>query len=585
MSPSDPSRNSVEIDPITQQIVANSLSSIADDMATTLFRTAYSTVVRDGMDFSAALTDPSGQTIAQAVTVPFHLGSIPVAMESLIARYGESMRPGDVFIMNDPFDGGIHLPDIFIARPIYLGERLIGFGVTTAHHGDVGGRVAGSSACDNTEIFQEGIRIPWMHFYRGNERVQDIVRIIEANVRVPNMTLGDINAQVAAAFTGEKGLLELAVLHGPDKLEALLDSLLDYSERLVRNEISSWPDGVAEFTDFLDSDGLEIRDVVIHCRLEIRGDSICADFSESSDMVRGSLNSTRSFIQAAVYQAIRCALTVDIPNTSGMFRPIDVITRPGSVTHVVMPGASSMRGVTGFRAFDALSGALAQLVPDRVPAAGEGGNTLVILTNTAAAKTQIFYELVCGTWGGTPLHDGNDGISNPSSTAANIPVEVAEREFPMVIEQYGLVCDSGGAGQFRGGLAIHREWRPLSSESSLTVRSDRQVHPPYGLSGGSPGRPSQNVIIRQDRARVNQPPMFMEDLRYGERFYHRIAGGGGWGDPYARDPNLVAADVLNEKVSREMAASLYGVIVAVDNSIDWVATETLRQQRARLPRS
>jgi N-methylhydantoinase B len=548
------------VDPITQQIVGNALASIADEMATTIFRTAHSTVVRDGMDFSAALCDPAGETVAQGVTVPFHLGSVPHAMSTLRAKWGDRMRPGDVFVMNDPFDGGIHLQDIFVFKPIFHGERLIGFATTTAHHGDVGGRLPGSSACDNTEIFQEGIRLPWLRLYDRGEPVEAVFEVLRANVRIPRMTFGDLSAQVAATSVAERALQALADRYGADRLSGLMTALIEYTERLVRQEIASWPDGTASFVDYLDSDGIERTDVRIAATVTIAGDEITADLTDSAPMVRGSLNSTRSFIQACVYQAVRCALTVEIPNTSGAFRPIHVLTRPGTVAEVVMPGASSMRGVTGFRVLDAVNGALAQLLPERVGAAGEGGNTLAIFGSDRpdGSGRFIFYELVVGTWGGTPQSDGNDGLTNPASLAANIPVEVAESEFPILIEAYGLVPDSGGAGLHRGGLAIERVWRCLTPGTSLIVRSDRAAHPPYGLQGGTPGSVSSNVLRRPDGTEVVLPSMFSTTIEAGDVYVHRTAGGGGWGDPARRSRDAVHADVLDGKVTREAAAADYG---------------------------
>ena len=323
---------------MTLQIVANALQSIADEMATTIIRTAHSTVVRDGMDFSSALCDARGETVAQAVSVPFHLGSIPTAMESLLGHYGDRVRPGDVFIMNDPFDGGMHLQDIFIVKPVHLEETLIGWAVTTAHHGDVGGRLPGSSACDNTEIYQEGLRMPWLRFYAEGEPVEEVHKLIEANMRIPRVTFGDLGAQVAACSVAERALQALAVRHGREELASLMLDLIDYTERLVRQEILTWPDGTATFTDYLGSDGVEARDVPIVARVTIAGDEVIADLTESSPMVQGSLNSTRSFVMACVYQAIRCALTLEIPNTAGAFKPITVLTKPGTVAEVVMPG-------------------------------------------------------------------------------------------------------------------------------------------------------------------------------------------------------------------------------------------------------
>jgi N-methylhydantoinase B len=567
-------------DPVTLQIVANALQSIADEMATTIIRTAHSTVVRDGMDFSSALCDARGETVAQAVSVPFHLGSIPTAMESLLGRYGDRVRPGDVFIMNDPFDGGMHLQDIFVVKPVHLDGVLIGWAVTTAHHGDVGGRLPGSSACDNTEIFQEGLRMPWLRFYAEGEPVEEVHRLIEANMRIPRMTFGDLGAQVAACSVAERALQALAVRHGREPLAALMTALIDYTERLVRQEIGSWPDGTASFTDYLGSDGVEAMDVPITARVTIAGDEVTADLTASAPMVRGSLNSTRSFVMACVYQAVRCALTLEVPNTAGAFRPIHVLTKPGTVAEVVMPGASSMRGVTGFRVLDALNGALAQLIPDRIPAAGEGGNTLAIFgAERPEGDRFVFYELVVGTWGGTPLEDGNDGLTNPASLAANIPIEVAESEFPIVVERYGLVPDTGGAGEHRGGLAIERVWRCLTPGTSLIVRSDRADRPPYGLSGGGTGAPSSNALQRPDGTTEALPAMFSTTIEAGDVYAHRTAGGGGFGDPLAREPVSVAHDVANEKVSAAAARELYGVVIGSDGSADTAATAALRDER------
>jgi N-methylhydantoinase B len=360
-----------------------------------------------------------------------------------------------------------------------------------------------------------------------------------------------------------------------------MTALIDYSERLVRQEIASWPDGTATFTDSLGSDGIDTRDVPITARVTIAGDEVIADLTESAPMVRGSLNSTRSFVMACVYQAVRCALTVDVPNTAGAFRPIEVLTKPGTIAEVVMPAASSMRGVTGFRVLDALNGALAQLIPHRVPAAGEGGNTLAIFgaDRPGGGDRFVYYELVVGTWGGTPTWDGNDGLTNPASLAGNIPIEVAEQEYPIVVEHYGLVPDTGGAGQHRGGLAIERVWRCLTPETSLIVRSDRAERPPYGLAGGLPGATSSNVLVHPDGTEETLPAMFSITIGEGDVYRHRMAGGGGWGDPLERDPAEVAHDVADEKVSAAAARDHYGVVLGADGSVDDEKTEALRDER------
>jgi N-methylhydantoinase B/oxoprolinase/acetone carboxylase alpha subunit len=571
---------------ISRRLVANALETAADEMATTIFRTAHSAVVRDAMDFSAALCGPTGETVAQAVTVPLQLGSIPNAMKTLFRRFGDEFRPGDVYLVNDPFDGASHNPDIFIVKPSFEGETLLGFAVTVAHHGDIGGRVPGSCACDSTEVYQEGLRMPWLRLYAAGEPVEDIFAVLRANVRIPRELMGDLSAQVAACHIGDRSLQELARRHGAPRLASLMAELIDHTEALLRREIASWPDGTVEFTDFMDSDGIDVSDVPLHVKLTVRGDELIADFSESAPMVRGALNCTPSFAEAAVYHTVMAASAIDIPRTAGATRPITVITKPGTVTHVLLPGASSMRGVTGYRLSDVMNGALAQLIPDRVPAAGEGGSTLAFFTGKVDGEPYVYSELVVGTWGGRPVADGNDGLANPCASIANIPVELAESDWPIMIERYGLVTDSGGAGRYRGGLAIERVWRVLEPNTSVHVRSDRQIHRPYGLVGGHEGGPSSSLIFRTDGTLDRMPPMFVSDgLARGDVLHHRMPGGGGWGDPFDREPEAVAQDVLDEKVSVSAAREHYGVVVSRDGAIDTAATDELRRARTAVGES
>ena len=564
-------------DRITERLVANALETAADEMATTIFRTAHSAVVRDAMDFSAALCAATGETVAQAVTIPLQLGSIPNAMRTLLERFGGRFRPGDVYIVNDPFDGASHTPDVFVVRPSFVGEALLGFSVSVAHHGDVGGRVPGSCACDSTEVFQEGLRLPWLKLYDAGERVEELFEVIRANVRVPHELLGDLAAQVAACHIGDRSLQELARRYGVDGLARHMASLLDHTEELLRRELSGWPDGTATFTDHIDSDGIEVRDVEVTVDLTIRGDELIADFSRSAPMVRGALNCTPSFAEASVYQTVMAAAEIDIPRTAGATRPATVITKPGTIAHVLLPGASSMRGITGYRLSDVMNGALAQLVPERVPAAGEGGSTLAFFTGSRDGEPWVYSELVVGTWGGRPGADGNDGLANPCASMANIPVEVAETEWPIVIERYGLVPDSGGAGRYRGGLAVERVWRVVAPDTTVHVRSDRQVHRPYGLAGGGEGAASSTLILRADGSLERMPPMFGAVLQPGDRLHHRMAGGGGHGDPLEREPAAVARDVRDDKVTASAAREVYGVAVDSDGELDLDATEALRR--------
>src|SRR5437588_1132835 len=524
-----------DVDLITREVIQNALASAADEMALALYRTAYSTIVRDCLDFSTSLCNADGEMIAQGVTIPIHLGSVPSAMASLLRKFGDRMDEGDVFILNDPFDGGMHIPDIFIIKPVYWEGRRVAFAVTTAHHLDMGGRLPGSSACDNTEIFQDGFRIPWLKLYRKGEPDESLFALLHANVRVPHMTLGDVRAQLAACHIGERAVHDLVRRYGADHFLTCADDLIRYTERLVRAEIRSWPDGRTTFADYLDSNGVGGPPVKIQVTLEVAGDTLTADFTGSDPQVPGALNATKSFTESVVALCVRSVLREEVPSTAGLFRPVRVIAPPGTIVNGVMPAASSMRGVTGFRMVDAVFGALAGLLPDRVLVAGEGGNTLVILGGRRPdSSPYVYYELLCGTWGGRPDRDGNDGLCNPANVASNIPVEDTECEYPVRIERYGLVRDSGGAGRFRGGLAVEREWRLLHGEAHLAIRSDRRVHLPYGLQGGQPGTPSTNVLHHADGSEEVLPTMISTRMQAGERLYHRQPGGGGHGDPLLR---------------------------------------------------
>ena len=568
-----------EIDAVTREIIQNALASAADEMANTIYRTAYSTIVRDCLDYSTSLCDARGEMIAQGITIPFHMGSVPYAMESLFAKFADDMHEGDVFILNDPFDGGMHIPDIFIVQPVFWQDQRVAFAVTTAHHLDLGGRLPGSSACDNTEIFQDGFRIPWLKLYDRGAPNEAIFTLLRANVRVPEMTIGDLRAQLSACHSGQRAIHDLIQRYGLATFIQCAQDLLSYTERLVRAEISEWPDGTATFVDYMDSDGVGGPPVKLQATVTIAGDSLTCDFTGSAPQVRGALNNTLSFTASVVYLCVRAAMREDVPNTAGMFKPLRIVAPPGTVVHGVMPAASSMRGVTGFRLTDVVFGALAELLPDRILAAGEGGNTLVILGGTRPDQSPyVYYELLSGTWGARPDRDGNDGLCNPANVASNIPVEEAESGYPVRIERYGYVCDSGGAGKFRGGLGIEREWTLLSGEAHLAIRSDRRAHVPYGLAGGLPGTGSINLLHHSDDVQ-ELPTMISTSMTAGDRIYHRQAGGGGHGNPRQRSMSDVVRDVRNGKVSLQSAREEYGVVIrGEDLEIDEQATAQLRSE-------
>jgi N-methylhydantoinase B len=553
-------------------------------MANTVIRTAYSTIVRDCMDFSTALCDRNGQMIAQGVTIPFQLGSIPSALGSTIKKFRGKIHPGDIFIMNDPFEGGIHIPDIFLFHPIFFKGSLIGFSAVISHHLDVGGRVPGSAACDNTEIYQDGLRIPPLKLYDRGVPNDAIFEILEKNVRVPVMLMGDLRANLAACKTGEKGMIELANQYGPEPLDVYYAELLDYTERMVRAEIAKWPDGVYTFTDYLDDDGVDPVPIPIVVTMTVHGDSVTIDFTGSSEQVRGGINCPLPFTISCCGYAVRSIIQGDIPNTSGLFRPIEVIAPEASILNPVMPAASGMRGVVGFRLSDALFGCLAQIVPQKVPAAGEGGNSLIIIGGYNRKREPfVMFDLVAGTWGARPTKDGNDGLTNPGSVISNIPAELMELEYPVRVEHYALCKDTGGAGKYRGGLAITREWRYLGdTNANLSIRSDRRDYPPYGLFEGKHGMPSSVVINPDTEQRRVLRTKVTDTLKPGDSIRHVQAGGGGWGNPLRRDPAAVQLDVLNDKVSIEKAGELYGVVID-RNSLEVDEAATAAKRGSSLP--
>jgi N-methylhydantoinase B len=575
------------MDPIQFELIKNALGSIADEMALTVVRTSHSGVLKDNMDFSTALCGADGQMLAQGLTLPIHLGSVPDAMDGILRRYPpETIRPGDVFIMNDPFEGGMHLPDVFIVKPIFVGtgprgdeETLAAFAATVAHQTDMGGRVPGSNASDSTEIFAEGLRIPALKFYEQGRPNETLMRIISKNVRVPDAVLGDMASQVAACSIAEREFLKLAERYGLETLETYFAELLDYTERMTRAEIAGWPDGEYRFEDFIDDDGIEDKPIPIRVTVTVRGDELVADFAGSSEQVKGAINSSPSFAKSAVYLTVRSVMDAEVPNNACYFRPITVLTPPGTIVNPKLPAAFAARGLTGFRMIDAMLGALAQIRPGRVPAACEGGNTGVSIGGWDKERGPfIFVEFVCGTGGARPGLDGVDGHTNPGVCMCNVPCEVVEIESPVVVERYGFEPDSGGAGKYRGGLALVRDFRFVGEEAILQVRSDRRKYLPYALDGGRPGTPSNNVLNPDGEAR-ELPSKFTMTVHRGDLLHHVQPGGGGLGNPLERDPKRVLEDVLDEKLSPEYARREYGVVLeAPGRRVDAEATERLRRE-------
>ena len=564
-------------DPIAFELFKNALFSIADEMALTITRTTYSGVLKDNMDFSTAFADAEGKLIAQGLTLPGHLGSIPTALEATMRHYGDNMGPGDVFIMNDPFDGGMHLPDIFVFQPLYVHGTRLAFAATVCHHTDVGGRVAGSNASDSTEIYQEGLRIPPLKMYEAGKRNDTLFAFIEKNVRVPVKVFGDLRAQLAACHIAERQFLQLVERYGADTVAVYMQEIIEYAERLTRAAIRDLPDGVFSFEDWIDDDGIDFgKPIRLFVTLTKQGDHLVADWTGSSPQVKGAINNTLSFTKAATYCAIRSVLPPGIPNNEGVFRAIEVIAPPGTIANVVLPGACAARGLTGFRMVDCCFGALAMMVPDQVFAASDGGNTGISIGGYYADRAPFIYvDFTCGTWGGRPFADGLDGNSNMFANMASTSVEVTEAEHPIEILAYEFVPDKAGAGKYRGGTPYRRDYRFLEAEGTLQVRSDRRAFRPYGLYGGSPGKPSWNYLYRDGEYQLLESKVTMT-IKRGDVFRHEVAGAGGWGDPLERDPAAVVKDVRNEMISLAVAADDYGVVIDANT---WTVDEAATQRR------
>lgn len=568
------------LDPFEFELFRNALLSVADEMALTVQRTTYSSVLRDNLDYSTGFFDAKGRMIAQGFSLPAHLGSMPAALAAVLRRFAGPINPGDVFALNDPFNGGMHLPDIFIFKPIFFEERLVAFAGSISHHTDVGGRVAGSNAPDSTEIYQEGMRIPPLRIFERGVRNETFFDLMAANVRVPDMVAGDLRAQLAACHVAERAFVELCSIHGIDKVERLVVAMLDHSERLARSEVSRLPDGVFVFEDYLDDDGIDVgRPIPLKVTITKKGDGILFDWTGTSPQVKGALNATLSYTQAACYCGLLSVMEDSVPNNEGVFRVVDVIAPKGSIANCVLPAATAARGLTGFRMVDVVFGALAQMVPDKVFAASDGGNTNISIGGyDAHRKPYIFCDFTCSAWGGRPWADGLDGNSSMFANMAGQSVEVIEVEQPLKVECYELIGDRGGAGKFRGGAPFRRTYRFLGDEATLSVRTDRRTIRPYGLYGGYPGAPSMNYIQRAGGTAEVMPAKFHAHLRTGDQIIHEVAGAGGWGDPLEREPASVLRDVSNGFVSRAAAAEHYGVVLlAADAGIDGAATASRRQ--------
>jgi N-methylhydantoinase B len=442
--------------------------------------------------------------------------------------------------------------------------------------------VAGSNASDSTEIYAEGLRIAPMKLYEAGKPNTTILTFIEKNVRLPVQLFGDLRAQLAACHIAEKQFAELVARYGARTTALLLQATIDHAERLTRAALVELPDGEWSFEDWIDDDGIDYgKPIRLFVSIRKRGGHMVVDWTGSNPQVKGAINNTLSFTKAASYTAVRSVLPSNIPNNEGVFRAIEVICPPGTVGNAVLPAACAARGLTGFRMTDCMFGALAMMLPDKVKAAGDGGNTGISIGGYDGQRRPFVYvDFTCGAWGARPWADGLDGNSHMFANMASHSVEVTEAEQPISLLAYEFVPDKAGAGKYRGGVPFRRDYRFNETEGVLQVRSDRRDHRPFGLYGGSPGAPSENYLNPESENRV-LPGKFTMTVRNGDVFRHVLAGAGGWGDPLERDPQAVLWDVRNELLSPRKAAADYGVVIEqAPLRLDLAATAARRAEIA-----
>ena len=567
-------------DSVTREIVRHGLECIADEMALTLIRTCRSGHVKHSGDFSTAIGDDKGQLLAQGNTLPFHLGGMPDAFAAILREYKGNIFEGDVFVMNDPFNGGMHLPDIFLFKPMFLDQRLLAIGCAVVHHVDVGGRSAGGNSTQNTETFAEGLRLPVLKLMERGTYNDAVLAIIRANVRVPIKVIGDLRAQISACERGAKDYLELVKRYGVDNLSRFQIQLLDSSELVARQSIRTIPDGVYEFEDYMDGDSIDPDLVVMKVKVSVKDDEVTVDCTGSSPQVRGAINASLSATKSMAYTALRCLMPAHASTNSGYMRPIKVIAPAGTVLNCVPPAATAGRAATGYRLMDTIFGALAKALPGRIMAAGDGSPIMFSIGGYNEAREPfVFVDLMRGSWGARPLADGLDGTALAVSTGSTMPAELVELEHPVRLEYCGYITDTPGAGQFRGGMAVMRQYRLLAKEASLQYRSERRKFHPYGLNGGAHG--SASIVIWNPSTEHRLLPEKGEiRMKRGDTIQFIQASGGGYGDPFARDPDQVCRDVRNELISEESAKKLYGVAI---DTVSWTVdkAETLRLREAR----
>jgi N-methylhydantoinase B len=526
----DIARRSNAIDPITLEVLRNGLESIADEMGVVLKHTSFSPNIKERMDASCAIFDAAAQLVAQAEHVPVHLGSMLRAVKATVEAAG-AVEDGDVVIVNDPFTGGSHLPDITVVAPVYIEARHLGYVATRAHHADVGGMEPGSMPGNSREIYQEGLVIPAIKLYRSGELQDDVLRLILANVRTADERRGDLNAQLAALRVGERRLKEMAGRYGADLLCAGFDAILDYAERRMRRRLAELPPGTYSGEDFLDDDGTDDEPVRIALKVTVSPERLVLDFAGSSPQRRGNINAVAPMTYSGVFFAVKILTDPEIPVNAGTFRPVELKLPEGSFLAAQRPAAVCAGNTeTTQRIADTVLKVFAQFAPDRIPAASQGTMNLIgIGGRNPEGKPYTYIETIGGGQGGRPMGKGDDGIQCNMTNTMNTPIEALEITYPLRVERYELREGSAGAGEHRGGEGLVRAIRAVDSEARVSLQSERRRFAPYGLHGGADGKPGRNYVVRRGGAVEDVPGKASLTLEPGETVVVETPGGGGWG--------------------------------------------------------
>jgi N-methylhydantoinase B len=532
-----PDENRETIDPVTLEILRNQLESVATEMGHVLIRGAYSPNIKERQDCSTALFDASGRMVAQAEHIPVHLGAMPDAVDIVLEK---DPKPGDVFIVNDPFAGGTHLPDITLVSTIAPNDEVIGYAVSRAHHADVGGSSPGSMPPGAQEIYEEGLRLPAVRLVDGGEPNEAVHDLIRANVRTPDEREADLRAQRAANARAEDRIGELLAEHGPTLLDAF-DAVIEYSRQRVEAELDALPDGTYRAQDVLEGDGVTDADIPIEVAVTIDGASIAVDFAGTADQVAGNLNAPLSVAKSAVYFVVRAITDPEIPPNHGCYEPVTVSAPEGSVLNPDPPAAVVGGNVeTSQRVMDVTLAALAEAAPGEVPAGGQGTMNNLIIGDRTGEFT--YYETVGGGFGARPGTDGMDGVQVGMTNTLNTPVEAMEAEYPLRVERYALRPSSGGDGRYRGGLGLERTVT-VETDATVSLLTERRRTAPAGIDGGEDGATGENLIDGD-----SVPAKASVDVEAGTTVAVRTPGGGGHGDPAERDPEARERDRRDGKV-------------------------------------